>query len=688
MNALICLARRHGWYGFLAIVLALLMVACGGGRHNQQAALPLEQAPTGIGTPVSQTPATLAEALAQLDALAMPEGATPAVWVDLKAKLREGLNDRFGGKGAAKIASSAPTGVENVVKWIYSDRDVEAGPAHLTWRYNNRGDYNLDGIVNVSDIVQLAMAFGVSTGDNPQYESVDGNANGVVDIGDLTTIVTHFGNECSGYAVSMITGSPATWTQLTTIPLSHAPVTEGNRTYVLSCADWVQQSPDRYVVRPYDSLGNWGEYSIPAYALDNVPYREYDVVCLAGFPFDFRPDNIASPLVMRWEFPSGMSPRFSVGGGITLTAFQPGEYQFFGIREEDYGSNSYTYRILFNLHVLEPDRTPIVCKRLSTPSGPLIYWPIKGYGDLVTSEVYRDGAYLAKTDPGIWFYLDDTCGMATHSYSVVLKSGGFPMTSSTPITAGGAAFTNEHLYLLAEPQEIAAVRNVSTLAVLVNNRHELQSIPSLRIWQRGQQVSGVYSLNDKLFTYSETPLKSASAADSLLPVTPAFEFAIPYGYGVEVCTMPYVFSPEGGITRVPPNGVILFGPFDVRVSPPLSDRTMLIPSTNEEGDYCFYLDSDENMYSFEYVHGISMTTFMPSSGIPSRLIDKKLPEGIQPLPGDFNKDGVVNISDITGFTMTYMSTNTDVIQYNDQNGDGAVTIFDLYYMLSNYGAYL
>ena len=115
---------------------------------------------------------------------------------------------------------------------------------------------------------------------------------------------------------------------------------------------------------------------------------------------------------------------------------------------------------------------------------------------------------------------------------------------------------------------------------------------------------------------------------------------------------------------------------------------MLFPGTNEEGAFSFYMDSDENMYSFEFVHGISLTTFTPSSGIPSRPISGRLSPGIQPLPGDFNNDGMVSVSDVTNFAHAYMSTDPDVIQHNDQNGDGAVTIIDFIYMIKYYGTSL
>lgn len=688
MYAPICLARRHVWCG-LAITLALLAVACGGGRHNQQAALPLAANTTKDAAPAApSTPATLADALAQLDALAMPEGVSPELWSELKGKLREGLNDRYGGKGAAKITAKAPTGAENVVKWIFCDRDDEAGPAHLTWRYNNRGDYNLDGIVNVSDIVQLAMAFGTSTPDNPQYEFVDGNENGIVDIGDLTTLVMHFGNECTGYAVSMIKGSPSTWTQLTTIPLSHAPVIDGNRTYVLSCADWVQQSPDRFVVRPYDSTGAWGDYSIPAYALDRMPNNaSQPIECIAGFTLDFNSADYGFSTVIRWEFAEGISPRFHNGPDPTITAGAPGDYTCFGISYYP-GDESAAHRVVFNIHAMAVDSTPFDCRRISTPEGPVLYWPLRGYDYLVDSEVYRDGAYLATASPGSWFYLDDTCGMESHRYSVALKSGGRPIAASDSIIGSGSAFTNEHLYLLAEPQEITERTSISTLAVLVNNRHDISSIPSLRVWVRGQQTAGALSINETQVLAASILGKTASAAFRSNKGLGSLPFSIPYGTGSEVCAYPYVISTPDGVVNPPPNSTVLFCPFSVWIEPPISAATMLFPGTNEEGAFSFYMDSDENMYSFEFVHGISLTTFTPSSGIPSRPISGRLSPGIQPLPGDFNNDGMVSVSDVTNFAHAYMSTDPDVIQHNDQNGDGAVTIIDFIYMIKYYGTSL
>ncbi len=184
------------------VMTAMVLFACGGGRHNQQAALPLAGSEAATTTPATpQTPATLAEALAQLDALAMPEGVAPEVWDELKGKMRSGLNDRFGGKGAAKIVSGAPSGMENKVWWIYTEAGTEYNPRKLVWRYQNAGDFDLNGTVGVSDIVPFTQAFGAKISEKPDYYTLDLNRNGVIDVADITGIAQNFGSECNAYRV-------------------------------------------------------------------------------------------------------------------------------------------------------------------------------------------------------------------------------------------------------------------------------------------------------------------------------------------------------------------------------------------------------------------------------------------------------------------------------------------------------
>lgn len=59
------------------------------------------------------------------------------------------------------------------------------------------GDVNGDGLVDLADLSRLLTAFGASQG-SPDYDpAADFNADGVVDLTDLSTLLVVFGTECS-----------------------------------------------------------------------------------------------------------------------------------------------------------------------------------------------------------------------------------------------------------------------------------------------------------------------------------------------------------------------------------------------------------------------------------------------------------------------------------------------------------
>ncbi len=189
---------------YLLFILVIAMAAsCGGG--------PVAPA---NGTSVQ-------DAIAELDAMVVPQGADPAVFASLKDALRTALLAR----GNGKLVATPPTGVENAIPDLVIT-DNGDGTYNYTWHYYNIGDYNQDGTVGVSDITPLAMHFGQTwddtvAGDVNTLEAVaDGSNNERVDIADVTPIAMHFGVQVFAYRLEKCATENGTYTEVQIIPLS------------------------------------------------------------------------------------------------------------------------------------------------------------------------------------------------------------------------------------------------------------------------------------------------------------------------------------------------------------------------------------------------------------------------------------------------------------------------------------
>src|SRR4030042_3483376 len=126
----------------LFLLLALFAVACGTNHARRSTSLLLP----GMG----KTQATeSAFYQAELDALVAPADLDARLFAFLKDELAKALRGE-----EAKLVATPPTGERNAVDELVVVADGEEGWL-LEWSYANRGDYNQDGIVAISDITPL-----------------------------------------------------------------------------------------------------------------------------------------------------------------------------------------------------------------------------------------------------------------------------------------------------------------------------------------------------------------------------------------------------------------------------------------------------------------------------------------------------------------------------------------------------
>lgn len=101
---------------------------------------------------------------------------------------------------SGRTVSFTPYGMVNVIDDLYLSG---SGPVYLTWSYRNRGDYDLNGMVNVSDLTPLGQYYNASSSE-PRWRlaaAADGDGNGLITVSDITQIGQYFNGTIIGYQV-------------------------------------------------------------------------------------------------------------------------------------------------------------------------------------------------------------------------------------------------------------------------------------------------------------------------------------------------------------------------------------------------------------------------------------------------------------------------------------------------------
>lgn len=145
--------------------------------------------------------------------LIVPDGADRELFALLADKLEQQLLSQ-GGKGVTDVTGEYvdPLDVTSV-----------ADDARLEWTYNNRGDYDLNGLVTVSDLTPIGVHFGkdAAAADWAAASCADGNANSLIEVGDITPIGQNFNSSVTNYVVEADILGDDTWVPVANIPQSN-----------------------------------------------------------------------------------------------------------------------------------------------------------------------------------------------------------------------------------------------------------------------------------------------------------------------------------------------------------------------------------------------------------------------------------------------------------------------------------
>ena len=120
-----------------------------------------------------------------------------------EAMLNPDTVDGFSGSGTVALVEFATgaTPEPNLKKEISATPDPQIilrwwSVDQLVWKYSNSGDYDLNGEVNLADIVPIVLHFRKTIqGDDPRHiKVIDGDGNFEINLADLTVIVLNYGN--------------------------------------------------------------------------------------------------------------------------------------------------------------------------------------------------------------------------------------------------------------------------------------------------------------------------------------------------------------------------------------------------------------------------------------------------------------------------------------------------------------
>lgn len=128
------------------------------------------------------------------------------------------------------LSSSAPSGLQPYELEEWSGLAYDQGLRQLTWQYGLRGDYDINGEVNIGDLTPLGQLYGLSvshTSDESREEWADGDINGEINLADVTVLGMSFGYSLRGYRVLAGASIDPEEASLGLIPLAEIPLSAG-----------------------------------------------------------------------------------------------------------------------------------------------------------------------------------------------------------------------------------------------------------------------------------------------------------------------------------------------------------------------------------------------------------------------------------------------------------------------------
>ncbi len=196
----------------------------------------------------------------------------------------------------------------------------------LTLPYQNMGDYDQNGEINIADIASIARYWGQEVTDSLSGASVvDGSMDQVVNLTDLVLIGAFFQSQTVAFIVEGRTDEESEYSRIDRIDFNEAQQSTGPGSRLLFKSSFSPDGKTTFRMVPVDSQGRRGTPTIPVTVNDFVP----DATWMNGFvffettpgsPVDTSAVQISNAQEYFWDFGSGAIPHLSTEEFPSVTA--------------------------------------------------------------------------------------------------------------------------------------------------------------------------------------------------------------------------------------------------------------------------------------------------------------------------------------------------------------------------------
>jgi hypothetical protein len=233
---------RDGLAGAAAALIGLLIAGCGTGSGSDSSPpKPREELADPLSPLVGpELPLPVGQVLEEIESFAPEPDVDDELWVQLTGVLIGIVKAPTAGVIAPHAPDTALGGVTDLELAENAPGDWE-----LTWSYTNPGDYNQDGLVNVSDLTPVGQHFGAQYGqdDWPAAQVADGNHDGAITLSDVTPIGVNYFSRVDGYILqcSPVDTTCEQWRDVAAIDFSNGIVPAGRSQlrYQLAVPDYL-----------------------------------------------------------------------------------------------------------------------------------------------------------------------------------------------------------------------------------------------------------------------------------------------------------------------------------------------------------------------------------------------------------------------------------------------------------------
>ncbi len=426
--------------GKLRILLTLMTVfLCGALLSACSSSKKYTQGNTLATLPTTTTWETLVEEVDSLDA---PEGVSDELFSDIKEKLLQELQKRISGISTRNVSIS-PSGRNSKVTDLQAV--VEGNGWRLTWSYQNQGDGNEDGFVNIQDITPLAVNFFKNDSD-PEGELADYNDDRIVNIQDISALAENFLAQVADYTLEFSYDDGNSWLEVSRVAFQDRQVHGGRDTfYITYDLGLGEEIPDYARVVPRDAL------ETPGIASDRVPLetplRKPDIISvrptlgISGQEVIFEQTVTGTrPMTFSWDFGGGATPDSSAEESPLVTLADPGTYSASVTASNALGDDTFEF-LLEVLPVPEaPDVTDVNPKEGLENSNTTFTATLTGGEPITFTWNFGGGA-----TPNV----EQT---EVPSVQVTLGRPGIYSASVTATNAGGSDTFNFELNVTEQPQ--------------------------------------------------------------------------------------------------------------------------------------------------------------------------------------------------------------------------------------------